>query len=450
MGRNAQWSGIDARREQGASVAFSKSTEKDGQSPTMRRRSRKDQMGASGPAPTGIAALLPDSRPRGVPESHPRPRDSSTARSRTGHGPRRKHVGGNGGRRSDENPASRVHHVSRAGWSRFGSGGVGFCGPRRNGSGGDRFGSAPGNVSVNIFDGVKFHAMSVKGYSDHPPWWSPGTLLQARSGAWWAATAAGLCRYAPVQAADLASIQPQACYARDTAVFQIFEDSKGRIWASTQILPSYAARLMRWDPATKAISWFDDVPDKDELVSAFAEDRDGNIWMGFERAICFATTAGNSLSSSRPMASRRVQFRSCSSITAGDCGSLPRPDSDWSITPAVPHFGVRIYKTSDGLASDAINCMIEDTAGRIYAGTGKWRGSFGSANGPHQTFLDGRRIGARRNESGAQGPLRQSLVRDHARLLQAAPWRGPAACHPVGADHRSARRTRALSGFASW
>ncbi|HUE00007.1 MAG TPA: two-component regulator propeller domain-containing protein, partial [Bryobacteraceae bacterium] len=38
--------------------------------------------------------------------------------------------------------------------------------------------------------------------------------------------------------------------------------------------------------------------------------------------------------------------------------------------PGSPHFGVRVYKTSDGLASDAINCVTEDTAGRIYAGTG--------------------------------------------------------------------------------
>jgi ligand-binding sensor domain-containing protein len=105
--------------------------------------------------------------------------------------------------------------------------------------------SAPGHHAVNIFDGVKFHAMSLKGYSERPPWGGRRILLQARSGAWWAATAAGLCRYAPVHAADLARIQPEACYARDTTVFQIFEDSKGRIWASAQVWPSgYAAHAL--------------------------------------------------------------------------------------------------------------------------------------------------------------------------------------------------------------
>jgi signal transduction histidine kinase/ligand-binding sensor domain-containing protein len=182
--------------------------------------------------------------------------------------------------------------------------------------------SAPGHHAVNIFDGVKFHAMSLKGYSDHPPWGGRRILLQARSGAWWAATAAGLCRYAPVQAADLARIQPQACYARDMGVFQIFEDSKGRIWASAQVWPSGDGRLMRWDPASKAISL-------GGSIHELFVDSGGRLWIA----------------------------------SVNGLGLVDNPGS--------PHFGLRVYNTSDGLASDSIKCIIEDTAGRIYAGTGK-------------------------------------------------------------------------------
>ena len=82
------------------------------------------------------------------------------------------------------------------------------------------------HYAVNLFDGAGFHAMSIMGFSEHPPW-GHHILPQARNGAWWAATWAGLCRYAPVQAAALAGRQPEACYARDLEVFQIFEDSKG-------------------------------------------------------------------------------------------------------------------------------------------------------------------------------------------------------------------------------
>ena len=32
-----------------------------------------------------------------------------------------------------------------------------------------------------------------------------------------------------------------------------------------------------------------------------------------------------------------------------------------------PHFEMRVYKSADGLASDAVLCVAQDTTGRIYA-----------------------------------------------------------------------------------
>ena len=230
---------------------------------------------------------------------------------------------------------------------------------------------APEDHPVNTFDGVRFHAMSVKGYSERPPWGTHGTVLQARTGAWWAATGRGFCQYAPGRAEALAGKPPETCYAQDTSVFQIFEDSKGRIWASAQVPPSDAPRLMRWDPATKAISRFDDGQVPPGLVSAFAEGRDGNIWMGL-------WTGGLLRYDGRQF----TRFQQADGVPAGAINEL-LIDSGGRLWIASlnglgiidnsgsPHFGVRVYKTSDGLASDAINCIIEDTAGRIYAGTTK-------------------------------------------------------------------------------
>jgi streptogramin lyase/two-component sensor histidine kinase len=230
---------------------------------------------------------------------------------------------------------------------------------------------APEDHPVNTFDGVRFHAMSVKGYSERPPWGTHGTVLQARTGAWWAATGRGFCQYAPGRTEALAGKPPETCYAQDTSVFQIFEDSKGRIWASAQVPPSDAPRLMRWDPATKAISRFDDGQVPPGLVSAFAEGRDGNIWMGL-------WTGGLLRYDGRQF----TRFQQADGVPAGAINEL-LIDSGGRLWIASlnglgiidnsgsPHFGVRVYKTSDGLASDAINCIIEDTAGRIYAGTTK-------------------------------------------------------------------------------
>ena len=218
--------------------------------------------------------------------------------------------------------------------------------------------------AVNLFDGARFHAMSVRGFSDHPPW-GHHILLQARTGDWWAATTAGLCRYAPVGTAALAGRQPEACYARDLSVFQIFEDSKGRIWASAQ---APGARLIRWDPGTKAISFVEDGPSGKDLVSAFAEDRDGNIWMGERGGILF-----------RYDGRQFTRFEQADGVPAGIRDLfVDRGGRLWIASanglglvehPGSPHFGMRIYKASDGLSSDGIMCVTEDAAGLIYAAT---------------------------------------------------------------------------------
>jgi signal transduction histidine kinase/streptogramin lyase len=220
---------------------------------------------------------------------------------------------------------------------------------------------------VNRFDGTRFHAMPVKVFSEHPSWGSH-ILLQARSGEWWAATGAGLCRYAPAAATALSGRQPQACYAPDAAVYQIFEDSKGGIWASSE--PKGSNRLMRWDPATQAISVIEDGPNAHELTTAFAEDRDGNIWM--------AVQSGDLL---RYDGRHFTRFRRTDGVPAGvrelfvDSGGRLWISSASGLGvidhPNSAHLTVRIYKVADGLASDEGGAIVEDTAGRIYIGTPK-------------------------------------------------------------------------------
>ena len=105
--------------------------------------------------------------------------------------------------------------------------------------------------SVNVFDGARFHALVPKVVGDRPAWGQHQILLQSRTGEWWAAANAGLCRFPAVKAADLARTEPKACYAPDTDVFRVFEDSKGYIWASAQ--SAQGDRLMRWDPTTRCV-----------------------------------------------------------------------------------------------------------------------------------------------------------------------------------------------------
>ncbi len=228
--------------------------------------------------------------------------------------------------------------------------------------------SVSGNESLNLFDGARFHASLVKGFSKEATW-GHHVLLQARTGAWWAATRAGLCTYAPTPGGTPPGGQPKACYARDQGVLQVFEDSKGRIWASAQVLPAGDVRLIRWDPVTKGVSFINGGPTGKELIAAFAEDRDGNIWMAL---------AGDLF---------RYNGRQFTQFTLKD--GVPADINDlfvdnggrlWIASenglglidrPGSPHLGLRIYKASDGLSSDAIVCVTQDATGRIYAATVK-------------------------------------------------------------------------------
>lgn len=225
--------------------------------------------------------------------------------------------------------------------------------------------------SVNVFDGAKFHAVVPKVFGKQPTWGNHRILLQSRTGEWWAATSAGLCRFASVKAADLAGRQPQACYAPELLVFQVFEDSKGGIWASAQ--SPQGDRLLRWDPGKKTISWIEGGPNRHELVSAFAEDRTGNIWMGFLSGSDLIRYDGREFT--RLKQRDGVPAGTIHALLIDSGGRLWIASRSGGLglveNPGSAEFHVRAFNTATGLASNSILCLVEDQTGRIYAGTQK-------------------------------------------------------------------------------
>ncbi len=224
--------------------------------------------------------------------------------------------------------------------------------------------------TINVFDGAKFHAVTPKVFSERPTWGNNQIVLQSRTGDWWAATDAGLCRYAPVKAASLAGRQPEACYEQGVLVFQIFEDSQGGIWASSQ---RPRDRLMRWDPRTKAISWFKEIPERAGLISAFAEDRAGNIWIGMYDGGVLLRYDGRQFA--RFTRSEGVPGGTIHGLLVDHSGRLWIASESGGLglveDPGSAQFRVRSYNTRNGLASNTVHCLVEDSAGRIYAGTQK-------------------------------------------------------------------------------
>ncbi len=227
--------------------------------------------------------------------------------------------------------------------------------------------------SLDIFDGAGFHDVTPKPYRERGTWGWNQVLLQSHTGEWWAATKDGLCRYPAMNAVELQGRAPRTCYARDDVVFRIFEDSRGGIWASAQ--SPRGDELMRWDPRTNTVFQFPAPKPPGgpagELVSAFAEDRQGNIWMGLY-------TGGLDRYDGRSFR----YFGLEDGVPGGGIHALlAREDGLWIgsqggglghvANPADEHLRTERYDTGRGMASDTIECIVEDRQGRIYAGTAK-------------------------------------------------------------------------------
>jgi ligand-binding sensor domain-containing protein len=119
--------------------------------------------------------------------------------------------------------------------------------------------------------------------TEHLQYWGWGwhqVFLQDHTGEWWVPTGEGLFRYpASASCASIAHTPPTAIYThRDglpaDEIFRLFEDSRGDLWMS--VGPS----TVRW---VRQTGTFERVSDRVNPPAAFAEDRAGNIWIGFYR-----------------------------------------------------------------------------------------------------------------------------------------------------------------------
>ena len=256
-----------------------------------------------------------------------------------------------------------------------------------------------GGRPINRFDGSRFTAVPPNplplGKSHGWGWLQ--TVLQDHLGDWWIPTGWGLFRYPKrVSFEHLSGARASLFHAGkdelgEFEIFRLYEDAHDDLWIA---VTNPRFELWRWERATNTLHNLTKStgvsPGTDFTV--FAEDHDGNLWIGTSEASLLRYSGGN--------------FRRF----VADDGIPP----GWIICLLVDHVGrlwigsqlsglnriddptastLRLarYTTTAGLSSDNIRSLTEDRWGRIYVGTGHGvdRLTPDSGNVRHYTVADG-------------------------------------------------------------
>lgn len=200
--------------------------------------------------------------------------------------------------------------------------------------------------------------------------------LQSKTGDWWIPTSDGLFRYPAVaDVAELAHMPPKKIYRvadglGSNRVFSIFEDSRQDIW----ITIDNATSLYRWEHATDRIVAMTNtagITSDNGGANAFGEDRSGNVWLGFffGGLLRFKNGEFRKFDASNGIPEGTIsdfhsdrEGRFWIATRSRGLFRVDDPDAD------VPKF--TNISTRDGLLSNHIACLAEDSTGMIYAGTG--------------------------------------------------------------------------------
>ncbi len=209
-------------------------------------------------------------------------------------------------------------------------------------------------------------------------WVGEGLTLQSRNGEWWFGTGAGLYRFAAAdKLREIKSARPLAIYDTKSGlaspqVFRLFEDSHGDMWVSSI---GAVNGLARWDRASgtmRDVSNASGLPSsKEDVAHAFAEDRAGNVWIGFASGLAryhqgsFAFFTANEGLPSGGIAQIYLDHAGRLWLASARSG-LIRVDEPQAERPAFVG-----YTTAQGLSSDLTSAITEDLNGHIYVATGR-------------------------------------------------------------------------------
>ncbi|HEX8248936.1 MAG TPA: two-component regulator propeller domain-containing protein [Pyrinomonadaceae bacterium] len=228
------------------------------------------------------------------------------------------------------------------------------------------------------FDGEKFSEIPLDKIKSRSWGWGQLDLRSRADGDWWFPTSFGLVRYPAVKnIEDLAHTPPKNIYTKRDGlfadeIFRLFEDSRGDMWFS--LMGAVEDTVMRWERKSGKIYGYttaDNLPAKN-TATAFAEDSEGGVWLGF-----YAGGAARWRNGKFQMFSARDGFPVglVNSIHADRRGRLWLAVSNSGVirvdNPLADEPRFVSLNVGNGLSSNQANCLTEDNFGRIYVGTAR-------------------------------------------------------------------------------
>jgi ligand-binding sensor domain-containing protein/signal transduction histidine kinase len=280
---------------------------------------------------------------------------------------------------------------------------------------------------LNIFDGQRFQTVVPKLPRDSDAGAESyyAVALHDHAGEWWIPSGDTLYRFPAVKnAASLATINPRAVYRvgeglASRGIWRLYEDSRGNIWIARRVPSSEV--LMRLEPAGGRLHRYaerDGLPPS--AATTFAEDRSGNLWIGFWDAGLARYRNG-----------RFETFSSADGMPPGGIAAL-HVDREGRLWCGSAHGLVRIdapdadrphltrYSATDGLADNMVVTLTDDWRGNLYVGTRRGLDRLDPQSGRirHFTTADGLpALETRAAYCDSHGVLWFSTARGLSRLL---------------------------------
>jgi len=236
--------------------------------------------------------------------------------------------------------------------------------------------------TISRFTGDNFSLVKLNNlpaYVDYHGWGWQQTVRQDRRGAWWIPTGYGLFRSPDntrFENLARAPLEKQETGAKGLEPFRLFEDSRGDIWMATV---GDANQLLRWERAANI--WHNHTSQvglvQSGIGSAFAEDRQGNVWIGVSSEYGVSSLIRYRNGEFRVF--NQTQGAPASWIwdlfldSRGRLWIASSNEGLWRLDePNSDQFEFIKFTVVNGLTSNATANVTEDAFGRIYVGT--WRG----------------------------------------------------------------------------